>query len=311
MKILRNLSRRKLALLAIIFSSLLWATAGVSAKLLLTVFDPFPLAFWRFFFASLILAPLAIRLPHPPLKLMIRDIGPIALLSVGNVAIFYLALTRTTANAAAIIYTATPLLSTLFAIRFLNERLTQRKILGICVGLIGVIVILLLPLWEHGKQLSGDTLGNILVFCAALCWAGYTVGSRRLTGEKQYSPIIVSAVSIVISCLIFLIISIIMPHRNFLLPLFNPIHLILVLHLALLVTVITYLLYQWSIKHTSTATAALTNYIQPIFSVFLGILILGEPFTIGFFVGSAIVFSGLFIYTSYLTIPLLKRLISN
>lgn len=300
-------SPRQIAFAAIMVSSVFWATAGVTAKLLLPVLDPFPLAFWRFFIAAVVLLPVILKLPRAALPEMLKRILPIALLSTANITLFYLALTRTTANATAIIYAATPLVSAILAQVFLKERLSRHKLIGICTGLIGVLLILIVPLWERGEQVSGDTLGNLLTFAAAMCWAGYSVGSRRLTTVNRYSPVVVSAVSIALSAVLFLLISSILPHRNFIEPLGNVRNLLLVLHLAILVTVLPYLLFQWSIKHTSTATALLTNYIQPVFSVLLGMIVLGEPVTHGFLLGSTVVFAGMFIYTSHISQPLVRR----
>ncbi len=302
------MSPRRIAFLAILFSSLLWATAGVTAKILLRSFEPFPLAFWRFFFAGLALLPLLTKLNLK--KNFLRDVVPIALLSTGNITFFYLGLTRTTANAAAIIYTGTPLLAAVLAKYTISEHISRRKIWGILLGLLGVLTISLLPILEKGQQITGDTIGNFLTFIASCSWAAYTVGSRHLITQKKYSPLAITAVSIIVSACVFFVLSLLTATKDFITPLLVPTNLFLMLHLAVLVTVATYILHQWAIKYSSATTATLVNYISTVFGIMLGISILGEPFTAGFAFGSIIVFAGVFLYTGNLAKELFAKVMS-
>lgn len=301
------MSPRRIAFFAIGISSFLWATAGVTAKILLRDFEPFPLAFWRFFFASIALTPIFIRLKIFNSKFL-REVLPVAILSTGNITFFYLGLTRTTANASAIIYTGTPLLAAILSKYTIKENLPGRKLWGILLGLLGVLVISILPMLERGQQLSGDTFGNFLTFIASCSWAGYTVGSRHLITRKNYSPLSITAISILVSTAVFFALSIVLAKQNFITPLFNPINAILIAHISLLVTVATYLMHQWAIKYSSATTATLTNYTSTIIGVILGITILGEPFTTGFAIGTFVVFAGIFLYTGNLSKEILQKL---
>lgn len=301
------MSPRRIAFFAILISSLLWATAGVTAKILLRSFEPFPLAFWRFFIATVVLLPILAR-QNILRKNFIRDILPVALLSTGNITFFYLGLTRTTANASAIIYTGTPLLVAILAKYTINEHMTGRKMLGILLGLLGVLIISLLPILEKGQQLNGDTLGNLLTFIASCSWAGYTVGSRHLIIKKQYSPVSITAVSIALSACVFFILSLLTATKDFVTPILHPSNALLLIHLAILVTVATYLLHQWAIKYSSATTATLVNYTSTVFSIILGVSILGEPFTAGFAFGSIVVFAGVFLYTGSLSKEILVKI---
>lgn len=305
------MSSKTIALVAILTVSLFWASAGVVAKILLKATDPFTLAFWRFLVASIAIVPFFLKQSKKIYwKKLIVEVGPIALLSTGNIAFFYLGLQTTTNNAAAIIYTSTPLFAMVFASLFIKETLTGNKIAGILLGFIGAIGIVLLPLWETGKILSGDLYGNFLISIASVSWALYTVYSRRLITVKSYSPLDLSTVSIVISTLVFFPLMLLTSKTN-LQAFFTSTNILLLTHLGIVVTVFTYLLYQWAIKHSSATTASLSNYIQPVLGITLGIVILGEPTTLGFVIGGSLVMIGVFLATGSQTFKELKRLLTH
>ena len=222
---------------------------------------------------------------------------PIALLSTTNVALFYFGLTRTTNNASATIYASVPLITAILAQHTLKEIVSGKKIAGIILGFIGVMTILVLPLFERGEAITGEIGGNLLIVIASFTWAFYTVGSRHLITNKGYSPLVITSISIFTSALVFAVFTLVFFPMDYISPLFVGNNLILILHLSLMVTVTTLLLYQWAIKHSSAATASLSNYLQPVFSILLGIVILSEPITGGFLIGSGGVFLGIFLAT--------------
>lgn len=288
------MSDRTKALLAIIAASLLWGTAG-TAKVLLQSFDPFTTAFFRFFVATLVILPFFLkerRQQRPSLLPLV----PLALLSTGNIAFFYWGLRTTTANAAAIIYTTVPLIVALVAPKLINEQVTPKKFAGIILGLIGALFIAVLPVVEHGQHLSGDLGGNLFVLVAVLCWSGYTIGSRHMLSSKRTTPITMTAVSIFVSTVIFALLSIIQWKPMYLSAL-TSVNIVIIIQLGVFVTVATYLLLQWAIKHSSATTASLGHYLGPVFAVSFNILFLEERLTAGFVIGSIVVLTGVFLAT--------------
>ena len=285
------MSSATIALIALLGATFFWSTANVVGKILLQTFAPFTLAFLRFFLATIVILPFFLKQKPVSFKKLIREVLPISLFSTGNIMLFYLGLTRTTANASAVIYTATPLIVAVLSKILLHERLNFKKTLGIGLGFVGALTIVLLPVLTTGESFSsGDFGGNLLVLLAAFSWALYTIGSQRLA--KRYSPLTISTVSIVVSALVFLLLTWFFEQLPTSAQVFVPKQFGLLLHLAILAT---YLLYQWAILHSSATTVSLSNYLQPVFAVFLGILILGEKLTWGFIIGSVLVFTGVFL----------------
>lgn len=302
------MSSRTIALLAILGASLLWATAG-TAKILLKSFDPFTAAFLRFSVASLVILPFFLKErrhhKHPLLPLV-----PIALLGTGNITFFYWAIRTTTVNAAVIIYTLEPLIIALVAPKLINEQVTGKKLAGIMLGLMGALFIALLPIVERGQHISGDLGGNLLVFIAMLCWSSYTIASRHMLATKQTTPLLTTAASIFVSTAVFAFLSYTQWQPAYL-SAFTASNLIIIVQLGVFVTVATYLLLQWAIKHSSATTAALNQYLQPVFAVIFNIFFLGERLTTGFMIGSIIVFAGVFLATGGPLLRDIKRRVTK
>lgn len=288
------MSSRTKALIAIVAASMLWATAGL-AKILVREFDPFTAAFFRFFVASLVILPFFLKerrhLKQSPLPLI-----PLALLSTGNITFFYWGLRTTTANATAIMYTTVPLIVALLAPKLIHEHVSTKKRVGIVLGLIGALFIAVLPAVERGQHISGDVGGNLLVLVAVLCWSGYTIGSRHMLSSKRTTPIAMTAVSIFVSTIIFALFSLSRWQPTYGASL-TAINIAIIVQLGVFVTVATYLLLQWAIKHSSATTASLGHYLGPVFAVSFNILFLEERLTAGFVIGSIVVIAGVGIAT--------------
>jgi len=153
-------------MLGLILVAVLWGSAGVVAKLLVAEADIYVVLFYRFGIASLLILPWFLRQAKP--KGFMRILIPLSLLNAFNAFFFYLGLSRTTANAAFIINTATPVVVTTLASVLIGEHPTGRKMLGISLSLIGALFIVLLPLITKGQNIHGDFLGNVYVFAALL-----------------------------------------------------------------------------------------------------------------------------------------------
>jgi len=291
------MSSRRIAFICLIISSVLWASSGTVAKILFFSIDPIPLAMLRLGVAVCILVPLFLLRKHPPIVRLAKDTLLVGLAACGNFLFFFLGVSRTTANAAAIIYTITPLLTFFLARAAIQEYSDPKKLWGIVLGLIGVFAILLLPVLEHKQSVNGDLIGNLLIVLAMLSWAYYIVGSRKLTTQKHYEPLAITTAAMAYSFVIFAVLTVILPHRPIFPAALAGIHPILILYFGVFITVMTFGLHQWAIKHSSATNAALTNYLQPLFSFAYNAIFIGEKLTPEFAIGSILVLAGTILAT--------------
>jgi len=291
------MSPRFITLGALLVASIFWATSGFAAKTLLKYFDPVSLGAIRLTIASIVILPMLLRVTKRVSKKMISDMIPVSLFSAGNFILFLFGIQRTTANAAAIIYTVTPLIAAFLSKKFIQEHVSGKKLAGIFLGLTGVLTILVLPILENRGAIVGDIAGNLLIVGAMICFSLYNVGSRHLVTVKSYHPLTVTGFSLIISAILFLIITTIIPHTPILPALRTPSVMLLAIYMATFVTVLPYVLHQWAVKHSSATTASLTTYIQPVFAFMFNGILLGEVITPGFLFGSILVFAGVFLAT--------------
>ncbi len=285
------MSKKRLAFLVLIIVSLLWATAGITAKTLIHDVDPLVAGFWRFFIASLIITPFFLRERHTPSawkQLLIPS-----LIGALNVPLYFLGIKTTTANSATLIYTAAPLTTAILSYFLIRERNSVSKWIGIFLGLIGVSIIVFLPLVEQGKAMTGDIHGNLLMVSGMLSWTIYAIISRKLRMKKQFSPTTMTSIYFYLCSLVCF--SLLLITRQPLIPqqLTSIPYLFVLLYSAIFITLITYFLFQWVIEHLSATTASFKQYIETLFAVILNYLFLGEKMTLGFILGGLLIVMGL------------------
>jgi drug/metabolite transporter (DMT)-like permease len=67
---------------------------------------------------------------------------------------------------------------------------------------------------------------------------------------------------------------------------------VLMLHLAVIGSIISLQLWSYGMKHIPSAEAAAFIYAVPLISVLAGVLLLGEPVTLGLIVGGSLFLAG-------------------
>lgn len=289
------MSLRTKALLAIIIAALLWSSAGVTAKVLFETSHPFVAASHRFILASVLLLPWFLLEKKP--KGYFRKLLPLGLLNAGNVLFYFSGLNLTTANAASILGTASPILTTLFAWFFIKEHITLEKGVGIFFGLIGSLFIVALPLLERGSSSSGSITGNILLSLSLLCWTAYIVYARYILKEGLYSPVLSASINIFTVAIAATGAALLTNHRIISFSFLSPQYMGILLYASVGITIVTFLLFQWGVQHISASTASLKTYVQLISGVGLNTMFLHERLTGGYIIGSMLIVIGIFLAT--------------
>ncbi len=174
-------AREVLGLLAF----LVLATAQVSnmivARGVAGSVPPFAIAYFRWSIVAIGLSPLIIAAlrQHPGL---LRKEG-LGIAAAGFLGMFvcggpvYLAGTTTSAINLALIMAMAPLMVLLFSLAMGLEKVNRWQIIGMIIALSGALLVITRgqTRGEHGL-----TQGDILVVCAMLAWAGYTLVQNRV-----------------------------------------------------------------------------------------------------------------------------------
>jgi len=123
-------------------------------------------------------------------KIALKDYAIIFFAAIFGIAInmlaFFKGLDYTTPINASVIMVVTPILVLILSAIILKEKITNRKVIGVFIGLIGAIVLI-----AYGQGLHLDNsnieLGNLLVFLNAASYSLYLIIVKKLT--EKYHPI--------------------------------------------------------------------------------------------------------------------------
>lgn len=139
-------------ILALIIANIIWGGASPIFKFALENIPPFTLAFVRFFFASFFFLPFIFKYRS---QMTWKNIWQICLTSFFgitlNIAAFFLGLKRTESINAPIIASAGPVFIFLLSVVFLKEKANRKLFGGMLIALLGVLVIILSPIFLEGK----------------------------------------------------------------------------------------------------------------------------------------------------------------
>jgi drug/metabolite transporter (DMT)-like permease len=172
---------------------LIWGVNFSVTKLAIAQMPALPFTAIRFTLASLLLWLVVRATEGPDLLAAPARRRLFALGVVGNTCYqlaFILGLAHTTATNSSLIIATVPTMVAVFAGARGLERITPRMWWGIGLGTAGVVLVIA----ASGVEFSTATLkGDLLTVLAVLCWAGYTVGLRRVPGGV--SPLRVTTVT--------------------------------------------------------------------------------------------------------------------
>lgn len=169
-----------------------------------------------------------------------------------------------------------------------GDRLTMRKSLGFLIGFVGVAV-LIGPEAFASTGVDGELLGRFACVLGAACYAVSSVVMRRL---PPVDPIGLSAVTLMIGAVPVTVLAVIleglppMPSRDVV---------AVILILGLVQTAAANLLRVMVIRSAGPVFMSLTNYQVPLWSVLLGVLLLGEEVEASLFIAMVLILAGVFL----------------
>jgi drug/metabolite transporter (DMT)-like permease len=292
----------------VIFAALaaviLWGASPVAAKVAVGELSALTVALMRTFLGGALAVPvaLALRIPLPPT----RRLKLILLLSgfCGFIAFpipFTIGLKLTSANHASMILAALPITTGAIAMLWDRRRPTRIWIIGSLIALIGEAVLIggrqspgsLTGGSVNQASLAGDALVLISNFAASL---GYVAGGRLQqagypsTGTTFWGAAMMAGVlaPVVIALWLFGGLGIELPAastRSWL----------AILYLAIVSTILGYVLWYWALGKGGIARVGLIQFLQPVSGVILAGLLLGEQISLSFALASAVVLFGVWL----------------
>lgn len=246
----------------------------VFSKIILQTINPEEMMTIRFFIAWLAFLPWVWK--FLPKKL--SDWLTISLATfpaVINMVLFANGVQFTTATMAQLIYSFSPIIAALIVVIIGQERLNLKKISGIIIGFLGII-ILLIPSnnLQTSNSLIGTTKGNGLLLIGMIGWTIYTIASKSL--NNRFSPQVISFILLVNGFLANFLLggfTVFSPEKLGQIP---PATWGWIIYLSIICSVAFFFFYQLSIQITSAVTTSMVQYLSPVFTFIWAARLLGE-----------------------------------
>ena len=162
-----------------------------------------------------------------------------------------------------------------------EERLTAIRILGMTIGVVGIAVLL-------GLDISGATLLPLLAI--GLVLIGYATGPLVVSRALPDVPgVAASSVALVVTAVVYAPFA--LPQVDELADVSPPAWLSLV-GLGVVCTALALALFFALIREVGPQRSLVITFVNPAVAVLLGVLLLGEPFTLGIALGLPLVLIG-------------------
>ena len=270
-----------------------WGSAFMAIKAGLSFFPPVLFAAIRYDIAGVVMLAYAVRVVDDPVP---RGRGEWALVAVGAtllIAGYHVLLfvgeadPAVTSAAAAVIVSLSPVLTTAFVRAFLpDERLTVAGLVGLCCGLVGVVV---LARPDPDALLTGGVVAKLLVFGAATAFALGSVLTRRIYADLPIETM--EAWSMVGGALLMHGVALALGES--LADVTVTVEGLLALgYLSLVASALGFLIYFDLLERLGAVEINLVSYVAPVFAALAGWLFLGERLSLATAGGFALIFVG-------------------
>jgi drug/metabolite transporter (DMT)-like permease len=282
---------RRLAYFAWIAVCVIWGTTYLGIRITLETMPPGAMASLRWLIAAAILV-VYLRLRGEPLPPRSRW-GGVALMGflmlfLGNGGVAYAELWVPSGLAAVLVATAPFWMAGVERATGSGERFGRRAVAGLLIGFLGIVVLV----WPELSMRTADSrrflLGVALLQIATFGWSLGSAYSRRFA--RQDHVLGTTALQMLAGGVFLGALALARGEWSHLA--FNARTATALIYLATVGAVGGFVAYTYALRHLPLSLVSLYAYINPIIAVALGVLLLGEPFTLRIAAAAALVLVG-------------------
>jgi drug/metabolite transporter (DMT)-like permease len=183
-----------------------------------------------------------------------------------------------------------PTLVLLLSLLLYRKRISSRQMAGMAISYAGVVLVFGHEITAQGTHAAW---GALLVFMSAAAYALYLVYSGEMV--KRLGAIRLVGLASTVACLCCILQFALL--RPLTLEHVAPEVMWLSLINATVCTVAPVLMVMMAIERIGASMTAQTGMIGPISTILMGVLILGEPFTVWVAAGTLLVLAGIYVFT--------------
>jgi drug/metabolite transporter (DMT)-like permease len=279
------------AAVVLLVANIVYATASVVTRIALDGLPPALLGFARLAVAAIVLLPLVRgeRLPYG------EGWRLAAMGVIGFTAAFALmnwGITYSSATNAALLIIVEPLTMLLLGPALLGERLTRREAVGAALAVLGALIVVadgipgvtlrVLPRWR----------GDVLLALSGVAYAVYSLLGRPVLTPANATAVTARSIlwgAVAMAPLVAL------EWTAGARPAPSLPALAGALYLAVVITALGYVAWNWALARMEAARAAAFLTVQPVVGAVLGAVVLGDPVSVYTAVGGVLIVAGLWL----------------
>ena len=273
---------------------LIWGTTYLFIKIALETIPPFLLGGLRYVTGGLLLAGLLAARGRPlPAR---TDWGRLAVLGffmlmLGNGGVVWGEQYISSGLTAVLIGTSPFWMVSIDALFPGGQRLTWRQWIGLAIGFAGIVLLVWPDITQGGAGGRGFAIGVIAVQIAC---AGWAVGSSYTRRHVVAADVLgAAALQMLFGGLFMLVAGTLIGEWADLSV--NTRTGVSLVYLTLFGSVVAFAAYSYALQHLDIAVVSLYTYVNPIIAVWLGVLVLGEPFDMRMVLAAAVIVVGILI----------------
>jgi drug/metabolite transporter (DMT)-like permease len=268
----------------------IWGSTWLAIKVGLRDLPPIAFAGIRFVIAAALLFGViaAQRLQLPRTAADWRLLAWTGFLNItANYALVFWGEQYLASGLAALLNATIPLFGLPLAHRYVaGERLTAPKVSGVLVGIAGVAIVCSAELGGNGAHAFW---GSVAIIVASLAGAQGSVLIKAKGGHIE--PAMLAGVQMATGCVPLLVGGVLLEGN----PLgyhWTASAVLSLVYLAVVGSVVAFLMYYWLIRHTEVTRVLLIPLVTPLIAVLLGVVLLGERLQWGTLLGGAAILAG-------------------
>src|SRR5699024_6608346 len=289
MKFLRN--NHIFIWVLILIITLLWGYAWVLMKAVLDYMGPFTFTSFRFIIGTLVLF-LVIWLSRRrfPIKKYWKQLFVQGFLQTALVFLLVMyGLRFVDAGKSSVLLYSMPVWSSIFAVKFLKEKLAPVQIMGLILGVLGIFAILGWDIWLN--QDVKTIFGELLIIIAAISWGISNVYFRINLGHLPQLE--TTAYQMLFGTLIIILVTFLTEWNE---PVvLNGQSIYYILFTGVLASALCFTMWFMILNLIDMVSATISVQLVPIFGLFFSAILLNETLTVSVLIGTGLIILGIII----------------
>ncbi len=269
--------KRYLPYLIMILPPLFWAGNFIVGRAVSDQHAPLGLSFWRWFYATLIITPFALKPILSQLDIIKKYFWRISLLAVLSISTFnslaYISLQFTTATNAILLNSFIPIFILIISAVLFKEEISNRQILGVFISLAGVVAIITKLNMETILALHVNK-GDLWMLLAALDWAMYSILLKHLR-PIELKPLAFLGVMMMIGTTVLFPVFLADPFGESNIV-WDKEMIMAIIYIAIFPSIISYIAWNHGMHKLGAAVGGQYIHLMPLFGAFMAVIFLKE-----------------------------------